>query len=126
MGGSAEMSSHPFLEREVFEHSRGHGYRTEVDVGTGQRGYWVIEDVQGSEICHVAGEGNSWSVSPPSVGLPVEGFTSFHAALDHYLAAIETANGTQTDDVYWEGTSLPQWDLATKKTENTREGEHHG
>lgn len=122
------MSNHIFLGIDVFAHSRGHGYRTEVDMGTGQRGYWLIEDLIGRQICRVAGEGNSWSVSPPSVGQPVEGFTSFHAALDHYLAAIEAANGTQTDDVYWEGGSLglPQWNLANKKTENTGEGEHHG
>lgn len=95
--------------REQFAHSIGSCFRTELDVAEGQRDWWMIEDLDGNEICVIQRHREGWKTSPPSSG-PVKGkHETFTAALEAHVAAIQVSNGEQKDDLYWQGDGFPRW-----------------
>lgn len=98
-----------FSERERFAHGEGWGFRTEVDVADGVRGYWVIEDLDGNDICSVQRHPDGWKTCTPLAGIPAGKWERFDDAVDAHVRAIASTGGEQTDELFWMGGGLPRW-----------------
>ena len=94
---------------EVFEHRLGSCVRTEIQVGDKEGGSWMVEDLDGNEICWIFEYSDGWKRKTPLANYPQGRYESFRAALDAHLAAIEASGGVQTDDLFWMGEGMPRW-----------------
>lgn len=100
-----------FTPTELFTHALGACYRTEVDTGTGVRGWWHITDLNGNDIFEVVEFSDGWWTSPPLAWAPRGPYKSFSAAVDAHVKAINDSDGVQSDDLYWLDCKLPCWSL---------------
>lgn len=95
--------------RELFEHRRGLCFRTEIQVADEDGGAWMIEDLDGHEICWIFEYSDGWKRKTPLANHPQGRYESFRAALDAHVAAINASGGLQSDELFWMGGGLPRW-----------------
>lgn len=94
---------------EVFEHRLGSCVCTELQVADEVGGSWLVEDLDGYQICWIQHFPNGWKRTTPFAGQPRGRYESFEAALDAHVDAIDASGGLQTDELFWQGAGLPRW-----------------
>lgn len=107
--GMGDSDDPPWGHRELFTHRLGQCYRTQINTGTEEKGYWVIEDLDLREVGSIQKHPDGWKSCTPYAGLPQGAFESFAAALNSHVAAIAETGGVQTDELFWQGAGLPRW-----------------
>lgn len=96
-------------QREAFEHRLGTCFRTEIQVADEDGGAWMVEDLDGNEICWIFEFSDGWKRKTPLANYPQGRYESFRAALEAHVAAIDASGGAQTDELFWMGKGLPRW-----------------
>lgn len=102
----------PVLEQ--FTHALGHGFRAEIDVADGERGYWLIWDLNGEQILETYQNGRPWVTRTPWAGAARGAYPSFEAAVDEHLRLIAATGGVQNEALFWgdgdlRNIHLPRW-----------------
>lgn len=98
---------------EVFSCEAGTVIRAEVQVADEDGGFWLIWDLDGQELGTILDYGpEGWIHCSGGSGQSLERtrkrHETFEAALVARLGAIRASGGTQSDELYWEGSGLPR------------------
>lgn len=99
---------------QPFTHAIGHGFRAEIDVADGERGYWYIWDLNGDQILETYARAGTWVTRTPRAGVSRGAHPSFDAAVAWHVRAIAATGGVQTEDLFWgrgdlRSIQLPRW-----------------
>lgn len=94
---------------EVLEHRLGSCVRAEIQVADEDGGSWMVEDLDGTEICWIFEYSDGWKRKTPLANYPQGRYESFRAALDAHVAAIDASGGVQADELFWMGEGMPRW-----------------